>query len=69
MFPVAFTTEMTTAIACMRVQLIIVILQVRQLSESAHRDAAPVAFTPRVQVGLHGTAGAAAAVSVSSARA
>jgi len=33
---------------------------VRQLSESAHRDAAPVAFTPRVQVGLHGTAESAA---------
>jgi acetoin utilization deacetylase AcuC-like enzyme len=33
---------------------------VRKLSESAHRDAAPVAFTPRVQVGLHGTAESAA---------
>lgn len=33
---------------------------VRNLSESAHRDAAPVAFTPRVQVGLHGTAESAA---------
>ena len=32
----------------------------RNLSESAHRDAAPVAFTPRVQVGLHGTAESAA---------
>lgn len=33
---------------------------VRKLSESAHRDAAPVAFTPRVQVGIHGTAESAA---------
>lgn len=33
---------------------------VQKLSESAHRDAAPVAFTPRVQVGLHGTAESAA---------